>query len=484
MLVGTEHAYRALAARDARFDGCFIAAVRTTGIYCRPSCPARTPLRDNVEFFPATAAAQAAGYRACRRCLPDAVPGSPEWDLRADLAGRAMRLIEDGMIDRSGVTGLAATLGYSVRHLTRVLTAELGAGPLGLARARRAQSARILIETTDLSFTDAAFAAGFASLRQFNDTIREVFAATPTRLRERAARRGRPNTPGVLNLRLPFREPCDVDGMLRFLAHRAVTGVEAATTDYYARALRLPHGTGTAVVRPAEGYLAVTLRLTDLNDLGSAVARLRRLLDLDADPVAVREVLSTDPALADGVTRAPGIRVPGSVDGTEIVLRALLGQQVSVAAARTTTERLLTAIGEPLPHPEGPVTTLFPTAEVIAEYDLGGPRRRADTVRAVAAAIAEGSLPVHPGRDEEDLRAQLRGFSGIGPWTANYVVMRVLGAPDILLEGDLALRRGATALGIPAAGDALRSYASNWSPWRSYAGMLLWRAGAESPSRG
>jgi AraC family transcriptional regulator, regulatory protein of adaptative response / DNA-3-methyladenine glycosylase II len=480
MLVGTEQAYRAVASRDSRFDGCFVLGVRTTGIYCRPSCPARTPKPDNVVYFHTTAAAQAAGYRACRRCLPDAVPGSPEWNLRADLAGRAMRLINDGVIERVGVNGLAAQLGYSARQLSRVLTAELGAGPLGLARARRAHSARVLIETTELSFTDIAFAAGFASLRQFNDTIREVFATTPTVLREQAARRDAPNAgaTGVISLRLPFRVPYDVGGVLRFLADRTVTGVEDGSPDHYTRALRLPHGTGIATLRPADTYVSCTLRLTDLRDLGSAVARLRRLFDLDADPVAVGDVLGADPALAGGVARTPGVRVPGSVDGAEIVIRAVIGQQVSVAAARTTTARLVAAIGEPLPHPDGEVTTLFPSPKALAAASdrLGGPRRRADTVREVAEALADGSLQVHPGRDEAELRRDLESFPGIGPWTSNYVAMRVLGAPDILLDGDLALRRGAAALGLPADVAALRDRADRWSPWRSYAGMLLWRA--------
>jgi AraC family transcriptional regulator, regulatory protein of adaptative response / DNA-3-methyladenine glycosylase II len=481
MLVGTEQAYRAVASRDARFDGCFITAVRTTGIYCRPSCPARTPKPDNVEFFPTAAAAQSAGYRACRRCLPDAVPGSPEWNLRADLAGRAMRLINDGIIDRSGVHGLAAQLGYSARHLTRVLTAELGAGPLGLARAHRAHSARILIETTGLSFTDVAFAAGFASLRQFNDTIREVFATTPTALRDQARSRPGECTAGVIHLRLPYREPCDTAGMLRFLAKRAIPGVEDAGPDHYARALRLPHGTGIATVRPGKGHVATTLRLSDLRDLGSAVARLRRLLDLDADPVAIREVLAADPALAGGIAHTPGIRVPGSVDGAEIVVRAVIGQQVSVAAARTTTQRLAAILGEPLAHPDGGVTTLFPAPAALATHVsevLPGPRRRADTVRRVTGALADGSLEAHPGRDESELRQDLESFPGVGPWTSKYVAMRVLGAPDILLDSDLAVRRGARSLGLPAEADALRSHSSRWSPWRSYAGVLLWQNAA------
>ncbi|WP_325049468.1 AlkA N-terminal domain-containing protein [Saccharopolyspora rhizosphaerae] len=471
-----------MAARDARFDGTFIHAVRSTGIYCRPSCPARTPKRSNSEFFPTAAAAQAAGYRACRRCLPDAVPGSPEWDLRADLAGRAMRLISDGVVDRCGVQGLADQLGYSERHLTRVLTAELGAGPLGLARANRAHSARVLIETTDIPFSDVAFAAGFASLRQFNDTMQEIFGRTPTELR--GQRRGARGGHGTVQLRLPFRAPCDTAGVLRFLKLRALDGIEECGDGSYSRSLRLPHGTGIATLRPADGHVSCTVRLTDLRDLGSAVARLRRLLDLDADPVAVGDVLASDPLLRSSVARSPGVRVPGAVDGLEIVVRAVVGQQISVASARATTERLVTALGEELPHPEGGVTRLFPTAEVLAEHAvaaLPGPRRRAETVRDLAAAAAEGRLALHPGRDEAELRADLERIRGVGPWTSNYVAMRVLGAPDVLLSGDLALRRGAGLLGIPEEPAALLAHSRRWSPWRSYAGVLLWETASSGP---
>jgi AraC family transcriptional regulator of adaptative response / DNA-3-methyladenine glycosylase II len=312
VLVDTETAYRAVAARDTRFDGCFITAVRTTRIYCRPSCPAMTPKRRNVEFFPTAAAAQAAGYRACRRCLPDAVPGSPEWNVRADLAGRAMRLIADGLVEREGVPGLARRVGYSERQLTRVLTQELGAGPLALARAYRAQAARVLVETTDLSFSDIAFAAGFASVRQFNDTVREIYAANPSEMRLAARRRPNrtPATAGRITLRLAYRPPLDAAGLLAFLAARAVPGVEEVTDGSYARTMRLPHGAATAHLTPSDGHVQCTLHLADQRDLGSAVARLRRLLDLDADPTAVDELLATDPALAASVAAAPGIRLP------------------------------------------------------------------------------------------------------------------------------------------------------------------------------
>ncbi|SDD01225.1 DNA-3-methyladenine glycosylase 2 [Actinokineospora iranica] len=484
MLIDPEQGYHAVVSRDARFDGQFFLAVRPTGIYCRPSCPSITPKRRNVEFFPTAAAAQQSGYRACRRCLPDTVPGSPEWDLRGDLAGRAMRLISDGVVEREGVPGLARRVGYSERHLTRVLTAELGAGPLALARAHRAHTARLLLETTTMSVSEVAFASGFASVRQFNDTVRAVFATTPSELRLAAQRAARPRQAaggGRVTLRLPVRTPFDAAGILAFLGARAIPGVEATRPGRYARTLRLPHGSATAHLRPAGNHVECTLRLADLRDLGTAVSRLRRLFDLDADPAAVDRVLAADPALTASVAATPGIRVPGSVDGTETVVRALLGQQVSVAAARTGARRLTEVIGEELPNPDGELTTLFPSAAAVAERAselIAGPARRVETIRAVCAAIASGDLELHVGVDAETLRSRLQTYPGIGPWTAGYVVMRLLGDPDVLLPQDIALRNGAKALALPPTMEGLAERGKAWRPWRSYAGMHLWRAAA------
>lgn len=490
MLLDHGRCYNALASRDARFDGHFIAAVRTTRIYCRPSCPAMRPKRANVEFLPTAAAAQQRGYRACRRCLPDAVPGSPDWNTRADLAARAMRLIADGVVERDGVTGLAAALGYSERHLTRVLAAELGAGPLALSRAHRAHTARLLIETTPLGMADVAFAAGFASVRQFNDTVREVYGVAPTTLRTEAGRRRGAvvAVAGTLVLRLPFRAPLDAGGLIGHFAARAVPGVEHAGDGHYARTLALPHGAATvSLTPPAEtplsGHVRATLRLADPRDLGPAVARLRRLLDLDADPVAVDEVLGADPALAPRVTAVPGIRVPGTVDGFETALRAVLGQQVSLAAGVTATGRLATVLGSRLPPAlagDGP-DLLFPTAAAVAEHGaqtLTGPARRTAAIVGLAAAVADGSLLLDPGRDAADLRAALVALPGIGPWTAGYLAMRLVGDPDELLATDLAVRRGAAALDLPSDVDALTARAAVWKPWRSYAAAHLWRVAA------
>ena len=331
---------RAVQSKDARFDGWFYTAVVTTGIYCRPSCPVVPPKPENMRFYPSAAAAQQAGFRACKRCRPDATPGSPLWNERADLVARAMRLIADGVIDAGGVPGLAARLGYSVRQVERQLLAELGAGPLALARAQRAQTARLLIETSALPMADVAFAAGFASIRAFNDTVREVFALSPTELRRRAGRGQPAAAPGVLSLRLPFRLPLCPDNLFGHLAATAVPGVEEWRDGAYRRTLRLPHGRGIVALRPGPEHIGCQLALTDLRDLAIAISRCRRLLDLDADPVAVADLLSGDPQLAPLVAKAPGRRVPRTVDAAEFAIRAVLGQQVSTAAARTHAGRL------------------------------------------------------------------------------------------------------------------------------------------------
>ncbi|AVT33860.1 AraC family transcriptional regulator [Plantactinospora sp. BC1] len=548
-----ERCYRAVDSRDQRFDGWFYTGVTTTGIYCRPSCPATTPKRHNVRFYPSAAAAQRAGLRACRRCRPDAAPGSPEWNVRADVVGRAMRLIADGVVDREGVPGLASRLGYTERHLNRMLVAEVGAGPLALARAQRAQTARILVETTDLGLAEIAFAAGFGSVRQFNDTIREVYAVAPSALRDAARRtagtgsrrasrplrsadlaaatvRGGPNgngrtggphgngttggpngngVPGTITLRLAYRAPLHADALLDFLALRAVPGIEEVGAGSYRRGLRLPNGPAEIALTPMPGYVAATLRLTDVRDLAPAVARCRRLFDLDADPEAVDALLGADPAFAEAVAKEPGIRVPRAVDGFEMAVRAIVGQQVSVAGARTVLARLAaaTTAGTPttpprdtLPgtdqagpevepaagavgSPPGPGGSgglrAFPSAEeVLALPDsaFGMPAARRATIRALAEAVAAGDLDLDPGADRAELVDRLTALPGIGPWTAGYVAMRAIGDPDVFLPTDLGVRRGAAALGLPDDPKSLDAYAGRWRPWRSYAVIRLWRA--------
>jgi AraC family transcriptional regulator, regulatory protein of adaptative response / DNA-3-methyladenine glycosylase II len=472
-----EGCYRAAESRDARFDGWFFTAVTSTGTYCRPSCPAVTPRRENVRFYRTAAAAQLAGFRACKRCRPDATPGSPEWNARRDLVGRAMRLIADGVVDRSGVSGLAGRLHVSVRHLHRLLVDEVGAGPLALARAQRAQTARVLVETTELPFAEVAFGAGFASIRQFNDTVREVFASSPTDLR-RKARRVTPAAPGALMLRLPYRPPLDAGTLFGFLAARAVPGIEEATADGgYRRTLRLPNGWGVAELRPADGHIACTLRLSDLRDLGAAVARCRRLLDLDADPVSVGTHLDADPALGSLLRRRPGLRVPGHVDGAELAIRAVLGQQVSVPAAATHAGRMVRDCGEPLPAPDGALTHLFPTPGAIATVDpalFKMPATRRATIARLAGALAAGEIRIDPGADREELGRRLQGIGGIGPWTAAYVALRALGDPDVFLPTDLGVKQALLKLGHPAEPRAATALAESWRPWRSYATIHLW----------
>jgi AraC family transcriptional regulator, regulatory protein of adaptative response / DNA-3-methyladenine glycosylase II len=471
-----ETCYRAAASRDARFDGWFSMAVTSTGIYCRPSCPAVMPKRENVRIYPTAAAAQTAGFRACRRCRPDASPGSPEWDARADAVGRAMRLVRDGVVDRDGVDGLAHRLGYSPRHLHRLLLAEVGAGPLTLARAQRAQTARVLLETTDLPAADVAFASGFGSVRQFNDTVREVFATTPTGLRQRRGR-GIRGEAGSVVLRLPYREPLDAGALLDFLAARAVPGVEHVDATSYTRALALPHGPGTVTLTPDDGFVRCVLRLHDLRDLGTATARCRRLLDLDADPVGLADALGDDPTVGPLVRLRPGLRLPGSVDAAETAVRAVLGQQVSVAAARTVAGRLATRYGTPLPHPVGEVVRTFPAPDSLTraeDADLPMPRRRADALRTLCGALADGDLVLDPGVDRDEAARALRALPSVGPWTASYVLLRGLGDPDAFPASDLGLRHAVRGLGLPHGSRDLDTLAARWRPFRSYAAQHLW----------
>lgn len=462
-----ETGYQAVRSRDARFDGVFFTAVRTTGIYCRPSCPAVTPKRQNVTFYPTAAAAQGAGYRACRRCRPDAVPGSPEWDARADLVGRAMRLIRDGVVDRDGVAGLAARLGYSERQVNRQLTAAVGAGPVALARAQRAQTARVLLQTTSLPVTQVAFAAGFASVRQFNDSIREIYDRTPTQLR--AIPRGRVPAASVdeavrravVPLRLAFRGPYRATAVFDLLRREALPSVEEVVGEAgartYRRTLRLPHGAGVAEVdepssagaRAGGDWLECRLRLADLRDLTTAVQRIRRLFDLDADPRAVEERLGGDPLLGPLVAAWPGLRSPGAADPYEAALRAVGGGGRAVAD-------LVAAYGRALPGgPDGGLGRIFPSAGTLATADLADP-----AVRSVAGALADRTLRLDAGADRERSTAVLRALPGVDGRTAGYVRMRALGDPDVFLP---------TRTVSADAGGA-------WRPWRSYALNYLWQA--------
>ncbi|GAA2247599.1 DNA-3-methyladenine glycosylase [Streptomyces ruber] len=459
-----ETRYEAVRSRDARFDGVFFFAVVTTGIYCRPSCPAVTPKRHNVRYFRSAAAAQGAGFRACRRCRPDAVPGSAEWNVRADVVGRAMRMIGDGVVDREGVAGLAARLGYSARQVQRQLTAEVGAGPVAVARAQRAHSARVLLQTTGLPVTHIAFASGFASVRQFNDTIRAVYAATPTRLRAAAsgrdARARREAAPAAgIPLRLAYRGPYRADAVFDLLAAEALPAVEEVSGPpgrrTYRRTLRLPYGTGTAAVdeppgggragraeQPGSGpvrhggWLDARIRLTDPRDLTTAVQRLRRLFDLDADPYAVDERLGRDPRLAPLVAARPGLRCPGTADPGELAVRALVGTEEAA--------RLVQAYGKALDAPYGTLTHLFPEPAVLAAAVPPG-----EPLGALATALADGTLRLDAGADRDEAQRVLRALPGMDARTAAVIRARALGDPDV----------------APPDADA----PDTWRPWRSYA---------------
>ncbi|WP_240044992.1 AlkA N-terminal domain-containing protein [Streptomyces alboflavus] len=511
-----ERCVRAVQSKDARFDGWFFTAVLTTRIYCRPSCPVVPPKPENMSFYPSAAACQQAGFRACKRCRPDSSPGSPEWNQRADLVARAMRLIGDGIVDREGVPGLATRLGYSTRQVERQLLAELGAGPLALARAQRAQTARLLIETTALPMAQIAFGAGFSSIRTFNDTVREVFALAPGELRARAAKRSGGRTaaaaagagakgsvgvggaagtsatagvggtagtdafapaPATISLRLPFRAPLNPDNLFGHLVATAVPGVEEWRDGAYRRTLRLPYGHGIVALTPHPDHIGCRLTLTDPRDLTLAISRCRRLLDLDADPVAVDGQLADDPLLAPLVAKAPGRRVPRTVDEAEFAVRAVLGQQVSTAAARTHAARLVTAHGEPIDDPEGGLTHLFPAPEALADLDpesLALPRSRRTTLLTLVRHLADGTLQLGVENDWERARAQLTALPGFGPWTTEVIAMRALGDPDAFLPSDLGIRRAAQALGLPHTPAALTARAAAWRPWRAYAVQYLW----------
>jgi AraC family transcriptional regulator of adaptative response / DNA-3-methyladenine glycosylase II len=462
-----DRCYRAVRSRDARFDGRFVTAVRTTGIYCRPSCPAQTPKRENVLFFPHAAAAAAAGFRACKRCRPDAAPGSREWDVRGDLAARALRGIQSGVVDTEGVPGLARRLAVSERHLHRILVAEIGVGPLRLARTRRAQTARMLVEHTDLPLSTVAFSAGFASIRQFNDVMATEFGCPPSKLRRRPAGNG--EATGTLTLRLPMRLPFAAGPLVAFLGARCVPGVEESSAGIYRRVVDqgiVELQTDSTSEAP---YIVARIDVDDVRRVAPVVARCRRLLDLDADPAAVDEVLRADRMLRAAVAKVPGIRVPGAVDGFELAVRAVLGQQVSVAAARTLAGRLVERCGKPLTVARGALTHAFPDAAAVADADLDGlglTGGRVRTLRALARAVADDGLVIDPIADRDDVRRRLLALPGIGPWTADYVAMRALGDPDAFPASDLVLAR--------ALGERGAARAEQWRPWRAYAAMHLW----------
>ncbi len=478
-----QRCYDALLSRDRRFDGQFIAGITSTGIYCRPSCPAPVrPLRKNVRFFPTAAAAQISGMRSCKRCQPDASPGTPEWDLNGDLVARAMRLIERGEVDRIGVAGIARTLNVSERHLHRMLSSAVGASPIALARAQRANLARVLLQTSELSITDVAFASGFSSIRQFNDTIRAIYDRTPSEVRkqQRHQRDGSGNSTGSggvdLTMWLPGRWPIDLDAMFLFHRSHGIPGV-TATSDFdesgptsYTRNISLDHGTGTMTlwaegeVDPERPGIWASFELDNIADLASAIAKARAMFDLDADPQQIISHLRNDRLLAPLLRARPGVGVPGTADGFEAAVSAVIGQQISVAGARTILGRLVESRS---PSKQG--RTTFPGPAEVAQLDLdsiGLTTRRAATVRALSSAVASGELTIDVGQDRAEVRKALLALPGIGPWTADVISMRVLRDPDVIASSDLVIRRRLEELDVVDT--------SAWAPWRSYVACTLW----------
>lgn len=474
--------YRALRTRDPRFDGRFFTAVRSTGIYCRPICPARTPRIENCWFVPCAAAAQEAGFRPCLRCRPEASPGTPAWLGTSATVSRALRLIDEGALDRAAVDDLATRLGIGERHLRRLFATHLGASPVAVAQTRRVLFAKQLLDQTALPMSQVALASGFSSIRRFNDAISHTYGRPPSALRR--ARGTEPASDGsTLELQLPFRPPLHWEAITAYLAPRAIPGVESVRPGIYQRTVRLRDGHGRIEVRAApDGHaLRARLWLSSPATLIDVNERLRRLFDLTADPHEIGAHLRGDPVLRGAVDAQPGVRVPGTWDGFELAVRVVLGQQVSVKGATTLAGRLVEAHGEPLPgdveRGEGAPGLLFPTPEALARAPLtriGLTGARAAALSGLARAVAEGDLALDGTRDPDETRARLAALPGIGPWTVEVIAMRALREPDAFPESDLGLRRALGRGDRRASAREVACAASAWRPWRAYAAMLLW----------
>lgn len=473
---------RARLARDARFDGRFFVGVRTTGVFCRPICPAVAPAERNVEYFPTAAAAAEAGFRSCLRCRPECAPGTPAWAGVSTTIARALRLIADDTLQEDRVEDLAARLGVGARHLRRLFVEHLGATPVAVFQTRRLLAAKRLIDETNLPLTRVAMAAGFGSVRRFNAAFRDTYGRSPRALREGGAARER--GPGF-SFQLRFRPPFDWHAMLAFFGARAIPGVEAVDGRAYRRTIAIGADAGWFEVAAVdEGALRLTIDIADTAALLRIVSRVRRQFDLDADPMAIDPHLAADPVLAPLVAARPGFRVPGAWDGFELGVRAILGQQVSVKAATTLAGRLVRAFGRPLQPPDGAgrvaalpagLSHLFPLPAVLADADLapiGLPAARANTIRNLARAIVEGQVSLTGDVDPVEARARLRRLPGVGEWTAEYIALRALGDPDAFPAGDLGVLR---AMGMRSAREVV-ARARSWQPWRAYATLHLWSA--------
>jgi len=471
--------YRAVKLRDARFDGRFFTAVKTTGIYCRPICPARTPQSRNVVFFPTAAAAQEAGFRPCLRCRPETAPDMGAWRGTSNTVSRGLALIELGALDNGSVDALAERLGMGERQLRRLFRQHLGASPIGVAQSRRILLAKQLIHETHLPMTEIAFAAGFGSIRRFNETFVALFGRPPGALRRLSGPDIAVAAQGEFSLLLRYKPPYDWPAMLRFLAQRAIPGVERVADGVYSRTMALAGVQGTISVRPATGHaLRAAIRLPKLAVLPNIIARLRRQFDLAADPLSIAAHLRTDPTLAPLLKRRPGLRVPGAWDGFELAIRAVLGQQITVAAAIRLAGRLVAAYGEPLAEPIATLTHVFPTPQVLAQADLtalGMPRSRAETLSSVAAAAIGNPDLFGVNCDLEEAIARLRSIRGVGEWTAHYIALRQLREPDAFPAADVGLMRAlADHQGRRPSAAELLVRAEAWRPWRAYAAQHLW----------
>lgn len=502
--------YRAVLSRDDRFDGRFFTAVTTTGIYCRPICPARPPKFENARFFACAAAAEEARFRPCLRCRPETSPGTPAWAGTSATVARALRLIEAGALDGDGgdVDALAARLGVGSRHLRRLFDEHLGASPIAIAQTRRAHFASRLIEETSLPMTQIALASGFSSLRRFNASILATFGRAPTAIRATALRRrpearGRSTAGGEILLHLPYRKPYDWTAMIAFLGMRAIPGVEEAGADFYRRTILVDDRAGAIEVRPVPRRTELSLRILAPHprQLAGMVDRVRRIFDLGADPFAISAHLSHDPILAPAVRARPGLRLPGAWDPFEIAVRAILGQQVTVKGARTLAARLVARYCKPIAEPLSPsLTHVFPVPRELATArieSIGIPQVRAEAIRRLAQSVASRRLSLETGADPERTRAALIEIPGIGEWTADYIAMRAMGEPDVFPAGDIVLRRalalgdGAEGQGRTHGGSARRplsparamQVAGPWSPWRSYAVLHIWAQAASRKER-
>ncbi len=475
--------YQAMLSHDARFDGKFFGGVTTTGIYCRPVCRVSPPRFENVQWFACAAAAEAAGFRPCRRCRPESAPGTPAWLGSSAIVSRAMRLISEGTLDEISLEDFADKLGIGTRHLRRLFAEHLGVSPVAMAAARRVHFAARLIEETDLPITEIAFAAGFGSIRQFNLAVRSAFGQSPTEIRNRlglktTVKRNQERANGALLLRLPYRPPLDWNAMSGFLAGRTIPGVEQIEGNFYRRTINVNNQSGVLELQhvPDESHLLLRVWLHSYENAMQIVERARRIFDLSADPLQINEHLRRDPLLQNAIDKTAGLRVPGAWDGFELAVRAVLGQQISVSAARTLAERFAAAFGTALGSPFTRLTTVFPAPEKMVECSvtdlsqLGILPKRAQTILDLAKALAYGEFTLTPGVDVLATIKKLKTIAGIGEWTAQYIAMRALTWPDAFPHTDLGVMK---ALGeknpkqILAIGEA-------WQPWRAYAVMHLW----------